>query len=517
MKSLSRTICIILIAAGCIASSVYMFSKVDKNYMLKDMDEAAWIFDSYYLDSYLSGDWSDETWHKSDGYAAHPPVGKYAFGMLLHAVGQPMTSIKFSHLWQKDSWIMAHWPDNMKHVMPHIKLEQLIAGRYMACFFAIATAIAVFFIGYQLIGIWGGIASAIFFAFQPFILNKLSSTATVYTFIAFLMSASLLMAVLYAKAEKPYTKIPYALLAILLGLTFAAKISNFAIILPVIIAPLMLAKTREISYKRSALLCLCIGISFILASLLDPAMYHNPIAETLSRFAARRDILEIQKIIFAAESFASNWIRLKTLTYGLFGIGWMAKTLGVFFVIGTASMFFPKLHRNYRYSLYAFFVSLYFLLLNVHVFQMQWQRYSVFFLYFVVLTAGIGAQAIFEQIRVYWRHKRGAISFIIIAAIASALTWFSLYELKAVNPDISKKRETTHEEKDASLHLVKSLTEPGRFHDAHEYMLDYFERTGNSKLATRESFILNNFDEFHKKYIDSKGDNSNGQPRQKSD
>lgn len=444
MKKSHRFICIVLLIIGFLASSVYMLVKVDRRGSLKDADEAAWIFDSYYLDLFLDGEWDYKTWHTSDEYAAHPPVGKYAFGILLHAIDKPVTSLEPSKAWQEASWAVIYFPKNFGRVFgPHLQPQQFFAGRYMACCFAIATAVVVFFIAYMLAGTWAGIASYLFFLFQPIVRFELCSMATADTFIMFLMSTSILLTVLAITKRRLLSIASYVMLAIILGLAFAAKISNFVLIVPILIAPFLFTTERHHALRQAGFLLSSITGAFALAFILDPALHSNPIAETLSRMENRKHILEIQKLLFSQEDFVSLKDRIYTLAHWLFTGGWFERIFAAGSGIGVVSIIFRKYHKDYGRSLYLFFISISFLSLNVYVFQMKWPRYAVFFLPFCVFIAGIGVQSLWELLKKV-RLKDGRNRMFAISAVLTALFVFTSCFFPTVHTLISTNHGPSH-------------------------------------------------------------------------
>ena len=96
---LSRRITIIICAVVIVAGTAFTMLNVDRSGRLRDIDEAAWLFNGYYLDLYATGRWDDRAWNEFDMCAQHPPAANYLFGALLHAIGEPMKSMEPRRFW----------------------------------------------------------------------------------------------------------------------------------------------------------------------------------------------------------------------------------------------------------------------------------------------------------------------------------------------------------------------------------------------------------------------------------
>ena len=477
-----------------IAGSVLVFSSVNDQHRLLDLDEAAWTFDRYFFDLYSSGDWDPEKWHEFDKYAQHPPVGMYLFGALGHAIGGPPASVEHKRFWyEADLRVPFDKAGVVSDLQSRLTYKQVLAGRHMAAAFAALSAILLFFLVRIFAGnVTAAVAYAIFVTHPIFL--QVAELATPDSFLLALHILVFLVAVVCFRSFKGHSRRGLALflpLAILLGLSFATKISAYAWIPPLLLCALIVPNSRSGILRSLALLVGAVLLGFGVACLLDPGLHGSPLTHLFSRFVQRIDRVEIQQVIFAAQSLASHFDRFCFFMGHLFFSNAMASAIFLpLFVVGLISPFFGTYgFASRRMRVLGVALGIVSIAMTYATMPMAWGRYIVTCLPFLLLVAALGLDLIIALVRDWATVGKGVrwAIFVVLLLVATMAA--------ATKQDLGPRycrvpRQPSPEKVFVSKVYSFSLMFPGKSRGAHEYMYDYFLEHSDEKRARREKEIL---------------------------
>lgn len=468
-----------------IAGSASILFSVDRGAHLRDIDEAAWTFNGYFLDLYLSGDWDPATWREFDKYAQHPPAGKYLFGALEHAIGEPMRSMEPRRYWfENDVQVIDPHSHFIENLYARMSPRQLLAGRFMAAAFSALAGILFFFLARNFAGPLPSLMGYVLLITHPDFL-AISTLAAIDSFLVAMSMLVLLLAMRMGRSIASGARgsvLIAAMLGAMLGISFATKIVAYAWIAPVAICALFPVGRQW--GRALAFLCLASAVGFLVSYVLDPGLHGEPLAQIGQRIAWRFDRLEIQQMLFQAEKLGGLLDRSCFLVKHMFFMSISGSALVLpLFIMGFGSPFLPMgadVMRRDKWA--ALFLTSFFIALTLFSLPMAWFRYSAAGLPFVLLAAVLGVEIVVESVR-GWNAIRPAIrSVILVVALIAAL--FSA----ALKQDFGERfcrASRGISEKDLFVSIVYKFTHlnPGTSESAHRFMQNYFEGKGDKVKA----------------------------------
>ncbi len=468
----NKIISTIIVGIGLIA----LLTTVSLEKKISNTDEAAWIFDSYYLDLYLSGDWDNEYWLSFEKYASHPPAAKYLFGMLLHTLGKPIKSMEPKQFWFENDLDIVNFPQRFIHGLhKRLRPSQLIAGRYMASVFAWLASVALLLLAWRLVGPLAGMASFVILIIQPGF-RLIATLATADSFMLMLSILSILLALEIARATVSHkTKSWYFCIAlsIILGLSLATKISSFSLIPAIIVTSLLASKNLKTAKKVLMPLTISIILALVVAYILDPALHISPISTTLERFTWRMDRIEIQQLIFIPAKLSTIGERL---AYALYSTFFLSAEGVLIFVTSTIGLIFSRSRPI------ILFITLYFFVLTVVTIPMTWERYLIGYLPFVALASGLGTTKIVEIARDWRKIVPKKIRLFLVTLTLIIITTALLQHLLSPFQAHMPPKGTTKENRIARM-FAYSLIHPGKELRLHQELFKYFLDHNNKKRA----------------------------------
>lgn len=478
----------ILVPIVFLIGAIIIIVSVDRNPSTREIDEAAWIFDSYYWDLYASGDWDNPDWRAFDHQAAHPPAAKYIVGMLLHAIGQPVTSMEPRRYWYDNdlkSLIREEQAAFFQGLSQRMTYEQVMACRYLSAAFAWFAALGVFLIARRWTGTTTGLVGFLLLIAHPGF-RQVVALGTPDAFLMFLGIFTIWAASEMALAMNRWAKSVWfwgALLGFILGLSFATKIVAFANVGGVVLTLLIVGKDwrgRLSSLAMAAGACLlACGVAY----LLDPGLHGSPIATTLERIAWRQDRIGIQqmtvpwfKLAHWGQRFA--YAGFKIFFFGPFGavLFVLCAAGGIAGVVGARD---PMEQQGRRLALA---LALFFGALTIATIPLMWPRYAMAYIPFFILLAASGAEVIWGVARRWGdlpqRRRAAALLATILFIVAMFIVqnrYIPLTEALVPHP--------TPQEMELGSMLVRSLMHRGEDANLHRALAEYFEAQGDRRKA----------------------------------
>ena len=464
---------------------VSLLTTVYRGEKLLDNDEAAWIFDSYYLDLYASGDWNNKHWMSFEKYACHPPAAKYLFGILLHTINKPMKSMEPRQFWYENDLDIVNFPKKfMTGLHERISPDQIIACRYMSAVLAWISAVTLLFLAWRLGGPIAGAASFLLLIVQPSF-RFIATLATADSFVIMLSVLSIFLTIEINHAissHKAKTWYLYTALTITLGLIFTTKISSYALLPALICTTLFLSSNLRTAAKTVIAILVATFFAFGIAYLLDPALHASPISTTLERIAWRMDRIDIQQTVFISQKLSTFSQRLAYTVYSIFFSSAWAILMFIMFISGVVSCFMRSSAGITRSRLLILFLTLYFFTLTLTTLPMTWIRYLVLYLPFIALMAGLGVASIIE-FSSRWNNfspRKHHVLLLIVATIliTTTLLWRLLLPVQAHMPPAPTQSEIR-----IARMFAYSLIHPQKNREVHLQLLKYFLNKGNEKRA----------------------------------
>lgn len=488
-----------LIGIILIGGLVFNISRVDTSYNLRDIDEAAWVFNGYFLDLYISGDWKNPDWNAFDRYANHPPVGAYVFGLLEHAIGEPMKSMEPRRFWFENDLDAVNFPEPfIKGLMERLTPKQLIAGRMMAAVFGWFAAIALMILAWRLVGPIAGIASFSLFLVHPAIL-QVSNLCSIETFIILISIFTVMAAFEMGSAIDVHRGKMirwWVLLAFAFGLFLGIKISAFTWVAAIAVAAVAGTSNRRTALHAILGVALAVVAAFGIAILLDPGLHTNPLQVTLERLDWRLLRIEIQQMIFIGrkiDSFLHRFAFAFGWTFSSSAISYAVLVLCSFGILGR-KIFVVKGQKDKKHAL-VFGLAVYSFFIMLMTLPMAWVRYVSTSVPFIILLAGVGASWFWgmctnwKSIPIKTRWVVISCAVIIIAASESLYIGFHMHKWHRTS--LPSKEETLIARK-----IAWSLARPGTDPSVHRELMGYFEKIGNKKWYEYEKYW---FEETEKK------------------
>lgn len=448
-------------------------AQVDRRAGLIDMDEVAWIANGRYLDLLLAGDVDNPDWWAFDRYAHHPPIGNYVVGLVLHGIGEPMTSMEPRRFWYEhdlDAFFDA--ATLRRELNARVSERQLLAVRIMAAVLTWLTVVGAALVARRLAGWWAACATSTLLLLHPtfMLLGQLGQLDALMT-CASVSAYGAALGVAQAPSMGATVRWSLALVAALV-VAFGLKISGAFLLLPTAVIVLLCASQRGRALSAFAAAVL---VAAVLTIALDPALYHHPIEQTLARFDWRLDRVSIQQLIFVERRLATLPVRLAWSSWQLM--------LGAPAAVGLASVLVAgSVHTHTRSRAAWAFVVVALVTLGMAMVSvpLAWARYVAVALPAAAIAAGV----VSVQLAALWHTSRRTVALHLGAAFALVvvlrLALSSSHEPLAPTPlDLRIKGMMVH-----------ALHRPGADLRLHTLLLEHFEQIGDERRAEAERAIL---------------------------
>ena len=486
-KKVYLSIIIVVLAVGL----YFNIHNVKDDYQLRDSDEAAWIFNSKFLDLYMDGDWKNPAWNEFDKYAQHPPVGKYLFGVLMKSIDKPVKDMEGRRFWfENDMSTVLNSKAFSAELIKRLDYKQVLAGRYMSAIFGFLTAACLMYLGIRLFSYAGGIASFILLLLHP-VFRYAQSLCSGDTFIMFISFLAIIFSYeMCVKKRKIGRELLFVLaLGIMLGLAFGSKISSYALILPVLIIPIIYSSDRKHLSLLLKMSLLSIIIGFLVVYLLDPGLHESPVFTLVQRILARVERVQIQKYVFIDHSFKSFTERL---SFGVYSIYFSSSIPLIAFIltkVGFLFLLFSIFPFNKRNVAFCVLIFLFGVIFTVYFLQMAWPRYAAMNLPFMMLATASGTATLknyFSSLRTSDKRKRltGFVCIIVVMLYA----WSSYLYFKPNERHLPTL--ATKDERIMAKMFAFSLARPGVDRRIHEILYNYFNGLGDKTWVKYEKLVL---------------------------
>lgn len=483
MKRVKWVVVVILLALG----SIFIIGSTKHINQLRDFDEPAWVSSGYYLDLYLSGDWSKEKWREFDKYANHPPGVSYVFGAVLHAIGEPMTSMEPRRFWYENDLDIVNFARRfLDGLYERITYRQVMAARYIASVFAAMAGIVFFLIAYRLFGLAPALAGYLLMTFH-YLFYRVYSIGTGDSLMIFLSVILILLALKLGdsiSASSGRAWVWGILIAILLGFSFASKIVAFAWVAPVAVSAVLVSRGRRtrlvsLAYVTGAFL-LALAINYFL----DPGLHNDPIAETLRRIAWRKDRIEIQQVVFVDDSLVTLGERFFFAVYHMFFSRWQDRLIfAPLFGMGIISLVFPcSKDGPICNKIIAPLIALLFFAITLYSLPLAWLRYVSACLPFMALVWSQGF-AFTLDVGKKWHELGGRFRLFFLSSALVLLVVIAAMQQIVSSLYGPIPRKVSAEDIYLSKLFAFSLIHPRENKKIHKILLEHFEKQGDSARA----------------------------------
>jgi len=483
---ISKRVLGLLLVLLLLSGAVFSIGGVDRRRELRDIDEAAWIFNGYFFNLYVSGDWDNEYWNEFDVYANHPHMGSYLFGALMNSIGEPVTSVEPRRFWFKYDLDIVNFPEKFLSALDEMFTHrQLLAGRYMSAVFGWLAAVLVMLLVWRLAGPLAGMSSYVLLLIHPAFWD-VQMLASVDTFMMALSAAMVLFS--YELGRRSSRTSPASLLfcvalAVTLGMLFSTKISNFALLPAAAMAAAAGAPDRRSLVRAFAAVSISFVGALLIAWVLDPGLHSDPLGVLMSRAKWRLFRIEIQKMVFLTQVHASFAHRIAFAAYVVFFSTPFACAVAGLCAFG----FLHRLLLDRGSSSKAgesliVALAVYSSFLSLTMLPLAWVHYVVPSLLFIAALGGLGVKNFWGRVT-RWRAMstvdKAAFSasvLIIAAAVFSMSHLFAARHWYAPAP-------TSDEQRLIARKFAYSIIHPGVDLEVHRELLEHFEYAGNRKWA----------------------------------
>lgn len=475
----------VLVAAVLVIGAVFSVASVDRSDRIRDVDEAAWIFNGAFLDLYLSGDWDNPDWNAFDVYAHHPPLGNYIFGALLYAIGEPVKSMEPRRFWYANSFDIAWRPGYfIEGLYDRVTGRQLVAGRILSALVGWLAAVALMVLAWRLIGPVAGISSYALLLLHP-VFRDVATLCSVESLIMLLSVLTVLFSWEMGRSmscNRPVAALWCLLAGVCFGLFLATKISAIPWIAAVAMAAIAGARgKREIALSLLGIAAVAL-VAFGLAVLLDPGLHRAPLATTIERIELRFIQVDMQSRFFLWQRIPDIWGRLAFSSYWAFFSSAFAFILFLLALAGVGGRFLcSPVSPDRGRSLVVSLAALSFFMVAATL-PLAWVRYVATALPFIALLGGLGSENL-RNIAPNWRRlarpRRLAVGsiagFLVLASIllSFGFRFYGWHEPPA----------PSNEELRISRMFLFSLKNPGIDRGVHNELLRYFEDRGERVWA----------------------------------
>ena len=479
----------VLVAALLLAGAAFMIGTVDRSPQLRDIDEAAWIYNGYFFNLLISGDLKNPDWNAFDMYANHPPAGAYLFGALMNAIGEPVKSVEPRRFYfENDLDIVNFREPLLAELSARLTPRQLVAGRYLSAAIGWAAAALLFAFMWRIAGPAAGAASYALLLMHPAFLS-VARLASVDTFLIMLSILSAFAAYEMGRAWGGGRLRAWgmcALAAVSLGLLFSTKVSTFTWAAAIVMAAAAGSGEKRQLARAVAASFAAIAGAFAISWILDPGLYAHPLAVTASRMEWRLMRIEIQRMVFIAEAFETIPQRIAFAGFICFLMSGAAYALGA---IPAAGFLSGRLLRArdplLRGELLIIALAIYSTFLVLMMLPIAWVHYVTACIPFLAALAGLGAVRILRFIAM--RRELPAqriVAFFASAALIVAAFSFTSREFRQHRWFLP--RQPTAEEARISHMFAFSLAHPGVDREVHRALVEYFDARGEGKWADYE-------------------------------
>ena len=392
-----------------------------------ELDEAAWIFSSYYYRlAFQRHDLRSPDWRHADALD-HPPLAKFMFGALLERDGLAAGSLTAKERWFKRSAIVYDRPEYTRQLRRQIPpralwLARLGSGACMAlaCLFLSLLGALAFSPGV-------GAAAALLLVLAPLTRILAAQAVSDSLFTALLLGCALAQALWCRRlvATGRFSIGWSALCGGLIGLLFGTKILGIAGLPLMYLSVAFAAAGRPKPVRFAALLSAAIATTAAAAVAIacNPSLYREPVSFTAAMFRHRLETVELQKILFFAETFQTPAQRLAEFTRLLFmsNDGISLITSGLTAVLAAAGLLsLPVLARARREP--AAVVTAVHLagwaLIALAAFSINWTRYLLPAMPLACLLAALGGAELAARRARAWKLAGCAVALAALAAPA---------------------------------------------------------------------------------------------------
>lgn len=378
-----------------------------KNNPVSEVDEAAWIFSSYYYRlAFLERDFTHKDWLDFDAID-HPPLAKYIFGAAIDFVNQTPDSLENKKWWHEIDLDLKNAEKNIQIMRDRINSQSLQATRLTSTvFFAVASVVLYLTASLSFNPICG-VITTVLFVFHPIVLSLAQMTMADGLFLALMLVTVCLQIQLFNKICRNGSGIYHAIsLGVAQGLLFSTKILGAASV-PIAAISILLTgcvqnkiKNNKIKHSHFLFSILAMFVSFLLVTqLINPSLWHDPLRFIETMFTHRLNRVALQMSVFYWHAVPSTLLSLSLFVrkilfegdpvFGFFGV----PVLVFWFVLG----FWQSLAKT-GYSgrvMIPVMNACFWGGISIWTYKLNWSRYFLPSLPFVCLFTAYGAHEFF--------------------------------------------------------------------------------------------------------------------------
>lgn len=280
---MSRQVVYLCIALTCILL-VYFTYRAVRTIKLQT-DEISWFYHIQFFEQlFIKRDVHAFIWQSYESYD-HPQLSKYIFG---------------AYVWHKDAHIFQtrdalektwgrwqfYFNPKTEYAIGHIFAPYLYWMREVNALFVLATLILLGLLMYVLThNVFVSMSLSLVLSLNNFFMENMIR-ATPDAQHIFFMFASFLLYIWFRRRRKAYMLIASSVCA---GLAVSAKLTGILIVYTLVSCEVVLYLYRENIWNVIRNVLCIIGISFLIWDVLNPALYKNPIQNSVRYFSFRNE------------------------------------------------------------------------------------------------------------------------------------------------------------------------------------------------------------------------------------
>lgn len=403
---------------------------------MKDIDEAAWVFSSYYWQLVLNKDWENEDWKGFDAID-HPPMAKYLFGMALKPFDLVPQSIELKEYWRSNDLNIPNFFPFLKSLQERTSTEALKVGRWVSTVFFALSALMVFILGrYFFSQAVGFMATALFCTNK--LVNQLAMNVVSDGILLFFILVGVALQVVWVNRYRDNKNVLGICigLSVVSALAYLTKINGLGVL--GLSALTILYYGLSCPYKKFPQKVLSVffnllimtSVCALLVYALNPSLWGDFLNFQQSMFLHRLERVGVQMNAFywfALPSFSlqvSYFIKRLLFDHDIF---YGATHLPLFlsgFVLGCVRFYTEDVISQKRRVFYV--NALAWCGAVLFTYKLNWDRYLLPVLPFVMLVVGFGLESIILKLRVLGHTTQERLVALLIVLLA--MTGFSYYK-----------------------------------------------------------------------------------------
>lgn len=371
---------------------------------LTEIDEAAWVFSSYFYHlAFERRDLASADWRSPDALD-HPPLAKYLFGAALVTGGIRLVSLEPKRWWASRDLDFLDYEAFKRECARRLPSGALSRARLLSSLAMAASGVALFALVSAALSPPAGFTALLLYGLSPLARTVAGKAVSDGIFLFLLLACALAQASWLRRAEsRAGLRAASALLGAVCGLAFLTKLNGLlCLAITGVVFVLALARRLRRGEPTGDLWLssgIILGVFALTVVALNPSLYGRPWGFICDMLEHRWRRVELQTAVLYPQALPTPQLRFSYALRSLFFTeDWFFSVARFPLLLLLSAIGLPCLVRRLPGSSDSFRVALVNALIwvpaTIVLYRMNWDRYLLPVLPFLLLAAAAGAERI---------------------------------------------------------------------------------------------------------------------------